>query len=59
MRLGSKINHNIYIFETTIYNSWITDIAFDNDARMLIFVSGQFKIGAQIIEGSSPAALFG
>ncbi|OYU74043.1 MAG: hypothetical protein CFE32_19070 [Alphaproteobacteria bacterium PA3] len=36
-----------------------TDIAFDNDARMLIFVSGQFKIGAQIIEGSSPAALFG
>lgn len=36
-----------------------TDLAFDNAARALIFIGGQFKIGNQLIEGSSPLALIG
>ncbi len=36
-----------------------TDIAFDNVTRALIYDGGQFKIGAQIIEGNSPAGLLG
>ena len=36
-----------------------TDLAFDNDIRALIYLSGQFKIGTQVIEGSSPATLLG
>ena len=36
-----------------------TELAFDNEARTLIYASGQFKIGAQMIEGGSPTILFG
>lgn len=36
-----------------------TDIAFDNATRALVFAGGQFKIGAQAIEGSTPAVLIG
>lgn len=36
-----------------------TDIAFDNATRALIFASGQFKIGTQVIDGSAPATLMG
>lgn len=36
-----------------------TELAFDNEARTLIYASGQLKIGAQMIEGGSPTILFG
>jgi hypothetical protein len=36
-----------------------TDLAFDNATRALSFANGQFKIGAQAIEGSTPATLMG
>ena len=36
-----------------------TDIAFDNATRALIFASGQFKVGSQVIEGTAPATLMG
>lgn len=35
------------------------DLAFDDVTRALLFSAGQFKIGAQVIEGSSPITLFG
>lgn len=36
-----------------------SEILIDNESRTLIYTSGQFKIGAQVIEGSSPATLLG
>ncbi len=36
-----------------------TDLAFDNATRALLFANGQFKIGSQVIEGSTPATLMG
>ncbi|MFM8498412.1 MAG: hypothetical protein ACKOAN_00150, partial [Chakrabartia sp.] len=36
-----------------------TDLAFDNATRALIFASGQFKVGSQVIEGTSPMVLMG
>jgi Ca2+-binding RTX toxin-like protein len=36
-----------------------TDIAFDNDTRSLVYAGGQFKIGAQSIEGNGPTTLLG
>jgi hypothetical protein len=36
-----------------------TDLAFDNATRALLFANGQFKIGTQAIEGSTPATLMG
>ena len=35
------------------------DLAFDDVTRTLLFASGQFKIGTQVIEGSFPITLFG
>ena len=35
------------------------DLAFDDVTRTLLFASGQFKIGTQVIEGSSSITLFG
>ncbi len=36
-----------------------TDLFFDAAARTLIFANGEFKIGAQVIAGSTPATLMG